>query len=280
MKIRTDFVTNSSSSSFVIFRIDDEKLADALIDAGYWGLVSGANDTVISGQISSEGTDLDIPRGGSIVEWFIDSMNKAIWGFDESNKLVTLLNEHKDEIDHNCRSAEFAVSVICSDGGDSSFASEERKGSKIIFSGIDEQDWDYEKEGEGLWSFIEGDIPGVRRKAKELNGTYVIDDEWLIKEDENSIFDDVPEDFIFANEVVCLSGDFNCGSKAKVKERIEAEGGTVVPSVNKKTTIVLVGSKGSSSWSMGNYGTKVEKALAKRGKGEPIRIFKEDSVWI
>lgn len=279
MKIRTDFVTNSSSSSFVIYRIDDKKLAEVFKQAGLWYYLSDSNDNVVSGQINSESTGLDIPRGGSIVEWLIDSMDLS-WDFDDKkDNLIKLLNEHKEEIDHNCRSAEFAVSNICSDGGDSSFASEERKGAKIIFCGIDENDWDYQKEGEGLWSFIEGDIPGVIKKAKELCGTYVIDDQWLIKESEDSIFDKPDDNFSFKDEVICVTGEFNFGSRSKVKQELYEKGASaVVPGVNKQTTMLLVGSKGSANWSMGNYGTKVEKALDNKKKGISIKIYKEDDV--
>lgn len=274
MKIRTDFVTNSSSSSFVLYRIDNKELADAFNKSGLWWYVHG--DSVIKGRFDSESTDLDTPGGGSISEWFKESYANECFSGDEDKykKLLELIDKNKEKIDYATRSADFAASIICSDGGDSAFHSEERKAGKITFCGIEESEWDYEKEGEGLWSFIAGDTTNIRKKAKSL-GTSVIEDRWFKKESTDGIFDTLDENFSFNNQIVCLSGDFEFGSKSKVKEYIESKGGTCTGSVTKQVTIVLAGAKGSAAWACGNYGTKIEKAIAKKEKGDNILILQE-----
>ena len=154
------------------------------------------------------------------------------------------------------------------------FSSEERKGGKITYTGFGEEDWDYEKEGCYIDAFIVGNTADNRRKAKELCGTTVREDPWFKKEDISDVFDS-PEGFSFDGEVVCLTGDFDYGSKGKVSAYIESHGGTISSSVTKKTSVVLMGNKGSDAWSHGNYGTKVEKALQRRETRDDIMILKE-----
>lgn len=76
--------------------------------------------------------------------------------------------------------------------------------------------------------------------------------------------------------VVCLTGNFGNGSKEEIGAIIMALGGVMSGSVTKKTGILVVGGEGSGSWSYGNYGTKVKKAMELRSKGSDIMIVGED----
>lgn len=72
-----------------------------------------------------------------------------------------------------------------------------------------------------------------------------------------------------------LTGDFQRGSKEEVAKEIEERGGEILQNVTMKCNYVVVGALGSSAYSMGNYGTKVTKALDYIGKGKPIHIVGE-----
>lgn len=87
-------------------------------------------------------------------------------------------------------------------------------------------------------------------------------------------------DVELSNKSICLTGDFDYGSKQEVQERLSEIGATVVSSVTRKTDILLIGEKGSESWACGTYGTKAKKAIELRSKGYPIMILKEKDVQL
>ncbi len=74
---------------------------------------------------------------------------------------------------------------------------------------------------------------------------------------------------------ICLSGEFDFGSKENVSALLIAKGAVMQTSVTKKTNILVVGGQGSSAWSSGNYGSKIKKALELQSKGVDIMIIRE-----
>ena len=66
---------------------------------------------------------------------------------------------------------------------------------------------------------------------------------------------------------ICLSGEFNYGSKNDVKQLIIEAGGLIDNNVKKATNYLVVGAKGSDAWKTGKYGGKVQKAMEYNSKG-------------
>ncbi len=77
------------------------------------------------------------------------------------------------------------------------------------------------------------------------------------------------------DKTICVTGDFSCGTKDYVLSTLKEHGARIVGKLSGKVEIVLVGSKGSSSWSHSNYGSKIEDALKFIEKGSSISIIKE-----
>lgn len=76
---------------------------------------------------------------------------------------------------------------------------------------------------------------------------------------------------------ICITGDFECGSREEVFKMIEEAGGIIDKTTKKTTDYVVMGSLGSDSWKAGNYGSKVLKAMEYKDKyGLDIKIIKED----
>lgn len=84
-------------------------------------------------------------------------------------------------------------------------------------------------------------------------------------------------DIDFTGKKVCLTGEFDAGSREEIKSRFEHVGAIIAKSVSSKTDYLIVGGMGSTAWSCGNYGSKVKKALELQNAGKSIKIIREDS---
>ena len=77
---------------------------------------------------------------------------------------------------------------------------------------------------------------------------------------------------------ICLTGEFDCMSKAELSMLLESMGAEIKKNVTKSLDYLFVGGKGSEQWSQGNYGNKVKKAMEYNEKGGNIAILKEEEI--
>lgn len=74
------------------------------------------------------------------------------------------------------------------------------------------------------------------------------------------------EDIDLSGKSCCLTGNFTLGTKKDIEQRLTAMGAAVVPSVTKKTDVLIAGGQGSTAWAYGNYGGKKKRLLKCRKK--------------
>lgn len=75
-----------------------------------------------------------------------------------------------------------------------------------------------------------------------------------------AIFDDEVE-LLFAQRSFILTGVLEYSKRKPFEERLEKLGGTIHSSVRRDTHFVIVGMKGSESWTTDRYGSKIDKAM-------------------
>lgn len=107
--------------------------------------------------------------------------------------------------------------------------------------------------------------------ANEKNVLLGILDAFINPHTENS-------EIIFDGKTVCLSGEFNYGSKKQVEDFLVEKGATIAKAVTGKLDVLILGEAGSAAWKYGNYGSKYEKACQLNEKGKLILIVKESDV--
>ena len=84
---------------------------------------------------------------------------------------------------------------------------------------------------------------------------------------------------VFEGRRFCLTGTFEHGTKESVADHIRELGGEVDKNVTKKCDYVVIGGCGNESYSYGNYGGKVKKAMEWQENGVPIEVIRECDIY-
>ena len=77
---------------------------------------------------------------------------------------------------------------------------------------------------------------------------------------------------------VCLTGNFEYGTKLDVEKFIVNKGGIIDKTVKKGTDYLIVGGDGNKNWTAENYGNKVKKALEFNKRGGNIMLINEADI--
>ena len=77
---------------------------------------------------------------------------------------------------------------------------------------------------------------------------------------------------------ICLTGNFEYGTKLDVEKFIVNKGGIIDKTVKKGTDYLIVGGDGNKNWTAENYGNKVKKALEFNKRGGNIMFINEADI--
>ena len=87
----------------------------------------------------------------------------------------------------------------------------------------------------------------------------------------------LPDPVIFPNRVFSITGKFAFGTRRKVKEAIEARGGTPSDTApSRESHYLVIGVFASRDWANTNYGRKIERAVELRDSRSGIAIISEE----
>ena len=119
---------------------------------------------------------------------------------------------------------------------------------------------------EQLLQLLSGLVGGKTEVGECLSATTL----WL---------DDPPPEVVYEDRKFCLTGKFSYGKRSQCEDEVRIRGGICQSSPGKTTDYLVIGSYAEGTWIQSAYGRKVEKAVALRVNGLPIRIISEEH-WL
>ena len=90
--------------------------------------------------------------------------------------------------------------------------------------------------------------------------------------------DEPPPQVRFRGRKFCLTGKFLLGRRKVCEDAVRQRGGLCQASPSRATDYVVIGAYAEDAWIQSAFGRKIERAVALRAEGSPVRIIAE-SHW-
>ena len=91
--------------------------------------------------------------------------------------------------------------------------------------------------------------------------------------------DEPPPALTFEGQRYVFTGTFYYGSRKECERAVVARGGRCDAEVTSHTNVLVVGTVASRDWAETTHGTKYQRAVERRDRGQPIAIVSEEH-WV
>lgn len=176
MKIRLDFVTNSSSSSFVSFTIDNKVLYNLVRKCRIKGMSTARQTIQCSTFNINDRPVLPFECKTSLADWLVDFFNKLeLTSMDMTSEardeLVKEIKSKKDVINAATSAYSLTSANMVSDGWGTALATEDLSDGNLYSFFIDDNEWNSLDREETLYDLlIEEKFAKIKRLSRKKEG--------------------------------------------------------------------------------------------------------------